>query len=490
MQRSSTLWVVTCVVLAMASTGCLERRSAAIGPNVSFNQEVTISGGGVTTVDVLFVIDNSGSMKQEQERLAAQVSRLVRDLASPPDNDGDGNPDWNPVEELRIGIATTDVGTANAANSAGNLYCPGAGDDGEIQGGVFIYREGEDADAYAANIAAVVDGLGIEGCGWEQPLEAAARAINRGGVDAMNRRFPSDDGLLAVILVTDEEDCSVDDDTSFFNAPMRGSTNVHCPRNVDRLTPITTLVEQIRGQRTADNLLFAAITGLPTDLPAGATPDQVLAHPGMEYMERDEAGDTRLVPACLVENPAGGDPLTRADPARRLVELARLVPDTVLHTICAEDFGPAIAEIAQRIGAKVPGVCLVREVPGGVGASVPCTINVTLPAGESCADWPAHSLIGSTPEGEQICDLAQAPGGEGEGFYYDPEAEGCAQLVITEAAQPPIGSAIHAECFFQLLLEEGELCARASQCDTGWCDPVDNVCAPLPAGMPGGPTSP
>ena len=130
--------------ITMSSSGVvpgMTRKSAAIGPNVSFNQEVSISGGGVTTVDVLFVIDNSGSMKQEQERLAAQVGRLVRDLASPPDNDGDGNPDWNPVEELRIGIATTDVGTANAANSAGNLYCPGAGDDGEIQGGVFIYRE-------------------------------------------------------------------------------------------------------------------------------------------------------------------------------------------------------------------------------------------------------------------------------------------------------------------------------------------------------------
>src|SRR5690606_15931170 len=62
-----------------------------------------------TGVDLLLVVDNSNSMHEEQESLAAALPTLVTALVSPPDEDGDGEPDWLPVTDLQIGVITTDM---------------------------------------------------------------------------------------------------------------------------------------------------------------------------------------------------------------------------------------------------------------------------------------------------------------------------------------------------------------------------------------------
>src|SRR5690349_11111685 len=46
-------------------------------------------------VDLLLVVDASGSMREEQFHLAEQLPELVRSLVDPPDEDGDGMPDWS-----------------------------------------------------------------------------------------------------------------------------------------------------------------------------------------------------------------------------------------------------------------------------------------------------------------------------------------------------------------------------------------------------------
>lgn len=469
-------WVVTCVSIAMATTsiGCLERKGTAIGPNIGFGQEVSIDGGGVSAVDVLFVIDNSGSMSQEQSNLAVQIPRLVRELASPPDRDADGRPDWNPVEQLRIAITTTDVGIG--ASTIEDTGCTPDGDDGALVGGVFEWRTGDDPDAFAGRVRATVMGLGITGCGFEQPIEAAARAVEHAdGTD-----FPGRDGLFAVIVVTDEEDCSVEDDAAFFSGAERGLYNVHCTRNREQLTPLDELADRIRGERAVEDFIFAAITGVPTDLASDATPEQILALPSMQLREvAHPILGLRVEPVCEFIDDAGMS-LGLADPARRLVELAALVPDSVLTTICTDDFGPALSEIAARIGARVPGVCLVRELPSSGGAEVPCEIRVTLPTGMGCEAFPGYTLLEESAEGRAICDLAQVPGGEGSGFFYSPDHETCAQLVITPDALPPIGAEVHAECFFALLRPLDEACVRDSQCESAYCDRVTDLCAPYP----------
>src|SRR5689334_22770944 len=66
--------------------------------------------GAPLIVDVLFVIDDSGSMSEEQAALAAQFPRMVRILATG-DVDEDGTPDFQPVTDLHVGVVTTNLGT-------------------------------------------------------------------------------------------------------------------------------------------------------------------------------------------------------------------------------------------------------------------------------------------------------------------------------------------------------------------------------------------
>ena len=474
MRRSAPLWTVTCFLWLLA--GCLERPGTPIGPEVGFGQQVSIDPGGVNAIDILFVIDNSGSMYQEQENLAVQIPALVRDLASPPDRDGDGAPDWAAAESLRIAIANTDTGIGSVV-IPGSRCMPG-GDGGVLHGGVFEWNTGDDPDAFAAAVGSVVAGLGITGCGFEQQLEAAAVALELNAT----RGFPREDALLGIIVVTDEEDCSTEHDDSFFSAVDPRTYDVHCTRNAASLTPVASLLERIRGDRTDDRIVFAAIAGVPVDLPAGATPAEILELPDMQYRE---TADLQLEPVC-----GDSDGLGEAAPARRLVDLASMLPGSVVTTICTDDFGPAIAEIAARIGERIQGVCLARALPDTADGAAPCEVFVHLPPGDRCDAVAAYGLHEIDREGREVCSVTQVePGASSGGWYYDPSDASCPRLVLTPDAQPPLGAELTAECFFHVLREFGEQCARGSQCKSGYCDLEAQVCAPLPE-VPGGSGSP
>ena len=83
---------------------------------------------------------------------------------------------------------------------------------------------------------------GIFGCGFEQQLEAAYTALTtQSGPGMPNEGFLREDSLLAIILVTDEDDCSTND-VEMFN-PSRddlGPLNVRCALNPERLHPTRT----------------------------------------------------------------------------------------------------------------------------------------------------------------------------------------------------------------------------------------------------------
>lgn len=474
MRRSGSLSMVTCVLVAGLSAGCIERRGTPIGPEIGFGQEVSINPRGVSAVDLLFVIDDSGSMIQEQANLATQIPQLVRDLASPPDRDADGSPDWPAVESLRIAIANTDVGIGSVVYDGAN--CTPGGDDGRLHGmGLYEWQTGEDPDAFAAEVREVVENIGTTGCAFEQQLEASALALERAAIE---RDFPREDALLAIIVVTDEEDCSVVDDDAFFSSVDRAAPNVHCTRNAAGLTRVADLAAQLRGDRDPEEVLFAAIIGIPPRL-GGAAPADINADPDMSYEEVDLGLGLEPRPACEFID-ASGVSLGRAAPARRIVDLAGQLEGSVLHSICTDDFGPAIAAIAASVGERVPGVCLARALPNAVPGDVPCTVTVTLPEDEACASIPGYASTGAAGDLE-VCEVAQVvPGSGADGWYYDPADATCPRLAMTDAAVPPLGSAVTAVCFFTVQLELGEPCARASQCLSGWCDRMERVCAPLP----------
>lgn len=211
-------------------------------------------------VDVLLVIDNSPSMKDNQENLVKGFPKLLSALI---ENLGGKHPD------LHLGIITPDLG----AGDYGISTCerPG-GDKGkliqkslyrtcarpaqswiELKAGKTNIIEAQSTDALQqiheafACLALITppaeSPLAHSGCSFEQPLEAARQAltanetnpaqdINHGTCDhdpkiacscyptCQNdttcggktcRRFHRPEALLAVIFVTDEDDCSAKD---------------------------------------------------------------------------------------------------------------------------------------------------------------------------------------------------------------------------------------------------------------------------------------
>lgn len=203
-----------CALLALSSTcvfvtsGCPSRQLARVPIEADVVEKTNLPLDENRDMDILFVIDNSRSMLQEQDSLAANFPAIIDELRSAPNQ-----------PSVHIGVISTDVG--------GGEICPGTGDEGALQTG--------DADCNAINdgrsfITDIVnedgsrqtnyDGelrdafscmakLGTDGCGFEQPLEAVKQAVE----NPANAGFFRDNAYLAIIFVTDEDDCSIKDPT-------------------------------------------------------------------------------------------------------------------------------------------------------------------------------------------------------------------------------------------------------------------------------------
>jgi len=325
-------------------------------------------------VDILWVIDNSNSMAQEQNNLAVNFPVLVDVLTSPPDADGDGEPDFPPVTDMRLGVVTTDMGVGSVT---GVSSCDSSGDDGALIGTprtidpacdgrsftppFLSYMEGDDAEALGDDFSCLAR-LGTGGCGLEQQLEAGLVAVtDRAAAGEPNEGFVREDSLLAVVFVTDEDDCSASDDAIFDPSPsaesMYGPYGRRCADNPDLLHPASRYVDgfrALRPDRDTGHLVVAAIAGVPRDLvdvPELIDYDELLSDDRMQYRP-DPEDDTRLEPACEV----GG--VGSADPARRIVEVVQPFGETgdgVVQSICQPDLSPAVEAIARVIARRLCG---------------------------------------------------------------------------------------------------------------------------------------
>ena len=429
-------------------TGCVDRELGVLEPRVSRAIDQRVHSGGIADVDLLIVVDSSRSMEEEQALLGAQITELVEGLTAPPDEDGNGEPDWNAVASLRVATITTDMGTNGVPPSTSLGACVDYGDDGALFSSstcgagesVLEWRMGDDAAAFADRVGCTAQAVGIGGCGFEQPLLSAARALERG-----NAAFPRPEALLAVLVLTDEEDCSLGDPATFYGSlPGPREINKHCVRNLALLEDVGALLEQMSAGRTESTFLFAAIAGIPVDL-VDADFATILADPRMQYVE-DDTTDVGLAYACTRHE--GTTARSLATPARRLVELASRVDGGLVRSICEESFEAALAELTRRIGRRITQACLNRSLTPAADGTVPCEVFETLPVGVQCTDLPARFPIGVDEDGRALCEIEQARGGSG--WIYDTSDATCDRLVFTEDAVPPFGASIRFQCLVEV----------------------------------------
>ncbi|ADO72239.1 vWA domain-containing protein [Stigmatella aurantiaca] len=155
--------------------------------------------------DILFVIDNSGSMSEEQAAIATELPAFLEQLRQ-----GGGV-----AQDFRVGVITTSVylrtrgGVDYFAEEGGRLRpVPTPGNEPSAE----RYIEGSDPELLEKFRRLVVQG--IKGSGQETPFEAVRLAVADPGLAELpleqggNKGFLRDGARLLVVVVTDEEDCS------------------------------------------------------------------------------------------------------------------------------------------------------------------------------------------------------------------------------------------------------------------------------------------
>lgn len=206
------------ILFVSLGIGCAERDVSRVDIQPSSEQQTLIPVSVTRDIDILFVIDDSGSMRQEQESLSENFPEFMRKLEGI-----EGG-----LPNVHIGVVSSNVGTG--PSGGGGEACSGNGDNGILQvpagcqaltdGKRYIVDELDDETGqrrfnYAGTLEqqfSCMAQLGTGGCGFEQHLESMKRALSN---SSENAGFLRDDAFLAVIFVQDEDDCSAADRAVF-----------------------------------------------------------------------------------------------------------------------------------------------------------------------------------------------------------------------------------------------------------------------------------
>jgi hypothetical protein len=160
----------------------------------SFLQASTTS----SEIDMLFVIDNSGSMQDEQDDLADNFETFINEFAS---RDLD----------FQIGVISTDNQTAaswwNRTDPSSPYFNIYNSNTGSLLTKYSAYRWLSPSTPDMINKFKNNVRIGITGSGYEMPLTTIASAIDKGDASGdYNYGFFRNEAYLAVVIVTDEDE--------------------------------------------------------------------------------------------------------------------------------------------------------------------------------------------------------------------------------------------------------------------------------------------
>jgi len=319
--------------------------------------------------DILFVIDDSGSMSDNQANLASSLGAFIAALAaSPIENQFRIAVTNTSIEGFKTSAAMTPVQSYTAGPSVGVPYPDGALLAVNQVGGLgvsgdYIYDLASSTwggnrilDAGTASLqrdfkANVL--VGTRGSGREQPFRAARLALTSRLADA-NAGFLRPGARLAVFFLTDEDDCSGDPNTAV-------SSDTQCHDLAVKNDPA--LLDSVSG--------FAAF---------------LLGPIGGELREIDVGAIAGFDPATLQPSQctcagAGCGALEQAD---RFDQLRAALGDARMQvgSICVPDFSAALLRFAQQLtpsslplqGTPADWRLLAVKLTTLGGAVIPCAV--------------------------------------------------------------------------------------------------------------------
>ncbi len=301
--------------------------------------------------DILFVVDNSDSMREEQEGVARELPTFVQVLQQ-----GAGV-----TQNLRVGLVDTSVyaawfnGTGESVFAyprAGWLKVFPAADGGVSDGATWL----TDPDPeIVTRLAAGIRQLGLDGSYQETPFESARIALTGTGFwqglpdgGNPNAGFLRPGARLLVIAVSDEDDCSEmsHDPPSVYYTVTDGQD--FCTLHEDRLTPVGDYVTAFQrlddGKGRFREVLWGAIAPVARSNKVAQGVEGALGDGGPVIQN--------------VDCPTSGGPGYR----HRAMALAFDPTLTNLDSVCAPDYHQSLLAIAQV--ASVPQtLTLTDNVP-------------------------------------------------------------------------------------------------------------------------------
>jgi hypothetical protein len=439
-------------------------------------------------LDILFEVDNSQSMKPLQKKLLDNFPMFMQQLADFPTG----------LPNVHIAVVSSNMGAGRNAFDT----CPLGGDKGIFQnarapnapatctttglnpGQTFIIDTGSgtanhqtnyDPGRSIADVFTCIAALGDQGCGFEHQLASVSRALGADSFDAQgnpqpppqNAGFLRKDAYLAIVIITNEDDCSAPSDSDLFNPssctvndPLGPFASFRCNeyghlcngqppvphdnRLMDVSYPpgacvsaedgvllrVQDQVKQIRALKADPRkILVAVIGGLPNASPYHVEPLQATPN-----LCGDPGPWPGIAHACEQPTAMGSDP-ENADPGIRLGQFVQGFGDHGLYlTICADSFKPALDGIAYAIGqvigpACIEGTLVDKDRDRSNGVQPDCTVTDHTSDGDGkrvdslvppCAD------VGGTPPCWQLADGT------------DKACPGSKLLSINRAGPPPI----------------------------------------------------
>ncbi len=192
-------------------------------------------------MDFVFVIDDSGSMGEEQTNLASNFPAFIDVVENYTTSAGD-------QLDYRIAITTTGRDVDYTIDVFGTqIPFNDRGDNGAFRqecGMTRRWLERGDADVKTTFSCAAKVGTG--GPTLEMPLYALELALNDRVSDGTNQNFLRDDALLAVVILTDEDDCSRTDNN--FTIPNDQCTGGQA-QPVEPIAGYVSMLDTVKGDR-------------------------------------------------------------------------------------------------------------------------------------------------------------------------------------------------------------------------------------------------
>lgn len=327
----------------------------------------------VEAVDILFIFDPGCAGAALRHELDLHAGVLVHELLEP-EIDAETGEAPPPVKSLHAGFTTMSADMAGFQTA----QCI------EIDDGQLLFETSDTCIAWNArdcasppcpwlmhseatpdlgepgnppiweDIGCLVQSSWTCACGWTQPLEAALRALTtRAAPGAANEGFLQDESVLALIFLTDGDDCSVADPALFdMEIEELGGFAERWILHPEMLHPVEEYVAAFSSLRQGmeDRIVVGVFGALPPD-------EEWQAGDPVEDLQewvRVDPDDPMWVDEVCVWAGGGG-----AWPPPRLVEFAYAFGDGsyVISSICGSDWDStsAMQEIARAILRRMSG---------------------------------------------------------------------------------------------------------------------------------------